>query len=72
MDFQELLKALKPIVILWISNFTGPQTVLDQQLQSSELANCSIQFFIDTETNLLKVKAKYPDGTVKTGSISLS
>jgi len=40
--------------------------------QSSDLENQSISFYLDEQNNQLKVKVKYSDGLLKTGTISLS
>ena len=63
--------------IAWISTYLGPLTVADAPLQDADLpANSanntgSVNWYIDVGTNTLRVKVKYPDGTVKTGQVAL-
>ena len=42
------------------------------QIDSAELLNESISFYLDEGNNQLKVRVKYSDGTLKTGTIALS
>jgi hypothetical protein len=72
MDPETLLSLLQPALIAWLAAYTGPQPVLDQQLLDGELPPSSIQFFLEPGSNLLKIKAKYPDGSIHSGSVTLS
>ena len=40
--------------------------------ESSDLENQSISFYLDEPNNQLKVRVKYSDGLLKTGTIALS
>ena len=42
------------------------------QIDSAELLNGSISFYLDEGNNQLKVRVKYSDGQLKTGTIALS
>ena len=42
------------------------------QIDSAELLNGSISFYLDEGNNQLKVRVKYSDGLLKTGTIALS
>ena len=46
--------------------------VAGSETDSSALENGSISFYLDEDDNELKVKVKYSDGLIKSGSISLS
>ncbi|HEX7434845.1 MAG TPA: hypothetical protein VF326_14440 [Anaerolineaceae bacterium] len=72
MDPENLLDLIQPAFIAWLASYTGPQAVLDQQLLDAELPTSSIQFFLEPTAGLLKVKVKYPDGSVHLGSIALT
>ena len=72
MDLEDLLKQLQPLLMAWLATCTAPLPVLDQQLTDAELPPGSVQFFLEPGSNLLKIKTRYPDGTIKTGSIGLS
>ena len=71
METDDLLKQLQPALLAWLAAYTGPLPVLDQPVAEAELPASSIQFYLEPGSDLLKVQARYPDGTIKYGSIAL-
>jgi len=66
-----------PQKILHVSGSTrleGQTTIetVNSQTNSADLINGSISFYLDEGNNQLKVRVKYSDGLLKTGTIALS
>lgn len=69
---EEDIRQLKPFVLAWTAAYPGPLTVLDQPMLDTDLPNASVQFYLDLGTDTLRVKVKYPSGTIKTGQVALA
>lgn len=52
-------------------NAQGPVLGANTTDPTTQLSNSSIKFYLDEAGNNLKVKVKYSNGTVKTGTLAL-
>jgi len=64
-DLEELLLKVAPI------EDTVAITTTEDAISDEEMPDSSISFYLDEAANELKVKVKYGDGTLKTGTIAL-
>jgi hypothetical protein len=64
----------KPLHVSGSTRLEGQTTIktVDTPVTDSDLINSSISFYLDESANELKVRVKYSDGSLKTGTIGLA